>query len=461
MAMALAGPSLNPEDHCSTGDHSTIAQRNAINDEKLLVRMYHKEQTQHRAVVTDRINRLEGVSPTMRTLQLLSITLLCGILLAFAAQPVAAAERCFPETKQCIEGRFEQFWNENGGLAVFGLPTTERDFERSADTGDRYWTQWFERNRFEYHIENQRPYDVLLGRLGDDRLKQIGRDWQAEPRDAGAQPGCVWFEQTGRNVCDQANGIGFKTYWQTHGLEFDGQRGTSYAESLALFGLPLTAPQQETNASGDTVLTQWFERARFEWHPNNPDQFKVLLGLLGSEVRPPTQPLNVVAQGFGQDGIAVGVGFVVENPNANLAIENSEYQLAAYDASGTVLRTGSGYIHRLEPGQRLGIGDDLYLPDGATIARLDVQLQTGEARPSPKGAEPLIGISRKSPARSATTCRAISRASRSARSPTTRRAGSSAAATATSSLFRRTGRRRRKSGSISQDNRRGWNCGLR
>jgi hypothetical protein len=60
-----------------------------------------------------------------------------------------------------------------------------------------------------------------------------------------------------------------------------------YAQSLALFGLPLTEARMATNAAGDTVLTQWFERARFEWHPGNPDAFKVLLGLLGREVEPP------------------------------------------------------------------------------------------------------------------------------------------------------------------------------
>ena len=41
----------------------------------------------------------------------------------------------------------------------------------------------------------------------------------------------------------------------------------------------------ETNSSGDTVLTQWFERAGFEWHPGQPEQYRVLLGLLGNEVR--------------------------------------------------------------------------------------------------------------------------------------------------------------------------------
>ncbi len=33
--------------------------------------------------------------------------------------------------------------------------------------------------------------------------------------------------------------------------------------------------------------TQWFERARFEFHPNNPDPYKVLLGRLGAEVFDP------------------------------------------------------------------------------------------------------------------------------------------------------------------------------
>lgn len=140
----------------------------------------------------------------------------------------------------------------------------------------------------------------------------------------------------------------------------------------------------ETNASGDTVLTQWFERARFEWHPNNPDQFKVLLGLLGAGVRLQPQPLTVIAQGFGQDGIAVGVGFVVENPNQNLAIERSQYQIAGYDSSGRVLKTGSGYVERLEPGERLGIGNNLYLPDGTPMTRLEVQLQPSKVIPAAK-----------------------------------------------------------------------------
>ena len=40
----------------------------------------------------------------------------------------------------------------------------------------------------------------------------------------------------------------------------------------------------ESNADGDTVMTQWFERARFEFHPANDPAQQVLLGRLGAEL---------------------------------------------------------------------------------------------------------------------------------------------------------------------------------
>ncbi|MDP9310921.1 MAG: hypothetical protein M3R24_08525 [Chloroflexota bacterium] len=216
-------------------------------------------------------------------------TLAFAVLAPVAAHSAQAApgDLCFKETGQCINGRFREYWERNGGLAVFGFPITAARNERNRDTGQSYLTQWFERNRFELHPENKAPYDVLLGRLGDDRLTQFGVNWKKEGR-ASQQNGCLFFAETGHNVCDQANGLGFKTYWSTHGLEFDGKRGVSFPESLALFGLPLTEPRMEINTSGDRVLTQWFERARFEWHPAQRDPaFRVLLGRLSSEVRNP------------------------------------------------------------------------------------------------------------------------------------------------------------------------------
>jgi len=200
--------------------------------------------------------------------------------------------RTFPETGQTVAGRFLRFWDDSGGLQVFGYPLNEARNEQNRDTGKTYLTQWFERNRFELHPENAAPYDVLLGRLGADRLAQLGRDWKAEGREPGPRSGeCIWFPQTGHNVCNQspgtdAPGYGFASYWDEMGLEFDGQIDSSDDESLALFGLPLTSERMERNPDGDLVSTQWFERARFEWHETT-EGGRILLGRLGAEVRRP------------------------------------------------------------------------------------------------------------------------------------------------------------------------------
>lgn len=208
-------------------------------------------------------------------------------LLAIATSVPAQAQHgpaplCFPETGYCLEGPFIRYWQTHGGLMIFGYPITAMQPEQSRDTDRAPMTQWFERARFEYHPDNPPPYDVLLGRLGDDRLRQLGIDWQTLPRESGPRPGCLWFPETGHNVCDQERGRGFKTFWQTHGLVAPAL--SAYQRSLALFGFPLTEARIETNSRGEAILTQWFERARFEWHPNNPAQYRVLLGHLGREV---------------------------------------------------------------------------------------------------------------------------------------------------------------------------------
>src|SRR4030095_8751113 len=49
-------------------------------------------------------------------------------------------------------------------------------------------------------------------------------------------------------------------------------------------GLPISDEMQETSRDGGRTLTvQYFERARFELHPENAAPNTVLLGLLGSE----------------------------------------------------------------------------------------------------------------------------------------------------------------------------------
>ncbi len=220
--------------------------------------------------------------------RMLSILIVVATFISVLGTPSAtrAAEaldtQCFdvPGITNCLEGTFLNYWKANGGLPVFGYPITGANGEVNADTGKTYVTQWLERNRMEIHPENAgTAYEILLGLLGKDRLRQLGRDSGTEPRESGPKDGCLWFDQTGHNVCNQGNGLGFKAYWESNGLKIAGL--DKYAQSLQLFGLPLTEPKMETNSSGDTVMTQWFERARFEDHGANG----ILLGLLGSEVQ--------------------------------------------------------------------------------------------------------------------------------------------------------------------------------
>jgi subtilisin family serine protease len=190
-----------------------------------------------------------------------------------AVPPPSDGASYFAETGHTLNGTFKAYWQRHGGLAIFGYPTSEPFVERGEDGRD-YTVQYFERHRFELHPENAAPYNVLLSRLGDTILQQGGRNWYDFAK-GGPTPGCVYFDATGHSLCEP-----FLSYWRTHGLEIDGRRGKTYAESLALFGQPLSEQQVETLADGQPHIVQWFERARFESHGDSG----VLLGLLSNEL---------------------------------------------------------------------------------------------------------------------------------------------------------------------------------
>jgi hypothetical protein len=218
------------------------------------------------------------------------IIAMCAVAVTVRTQPadrVAAAQRCFVETQQCIDGRIAEFWEQNGGLAVFGLPIAAP--ETITVDGTTIVSQRFERTRLELHPTQKAPYDVLLGRMGALRLAQQGRDWYAFPKTpAGAD--CQTFSQTGHAVCGD-----FLAAWRANGLRIDAKAAVSDIESLALFGLPLSGVITETLSDGKSYQVQWFERARFELHPDNPTPYRVLLGLLGTEYSTPQAQTTVAA----------------------------------------------------------------------------------------------------------------------------------------------------------------------
>jgi hypothetical protein len=226
------------------------------------------------------------------SLKLVLIALALLLPTLTSAAPAEKGEICFPNVPgiaNCIAPSFASYWQSNGGLPVFGYPIGPRESAEPTPGAAPLDVQWLERNRLEAHPDAPAAYRVQLGRMGAERLAQLDRDPAADPAENGPQDGCLWFAETRHNVCDQAKGLGFRSYWEGHGLRISSLG--AYQRSLALFGLPLTSAKAEASADGEPILTQWFERARFEWHPTNPAASRVLLGRLGSELRAaPPQP---------------------------------------------------------------------------------------------------------------------------------------------------------------------------
>jgi hypothetical protein len=180
--------------------------------------------------------------------------------------PAAAQqrERCFPETGHCMSGAILDYWERNGGLAVFGYPISPLiPNEIVEDT----WvgpTQWFERDRLEDH--SAEGLGVLAGRLGVRLLDLRGQSWWDFPQRHSAMPGCHYFPETRHSLCEP-----FLSYWQNNG-------------GLERFGYPVSEPMQET-IEGWSGTVQYFERRRMEHHTEFAGTpYEVLLGRLGADI---------------------------------------------------------------------------------------------------------------------------------------------------------------------------------
>jgi len=176
------------------------------------------------------------------------------------------AERCFAETGHCLRGVFHAYWLDNGALERQGYPITDEFDEVDAADGQTRRVQYFERARFEYHQEYvNTPYVVLLGALG--RPEFAARYPQGRPPTSTPIAGASCFPQTGR--CMQG---AFRDYWErTGGLE---QHGYPLSDEFV----------ERSGSDGRDYVVQYFERARFEYHPEfvgTPSV--VLLGLIGAQ----------------------------------------------------------------------------------------------------------------------------------------------------------------------------------
>jgi subtilisin family serine protease len=85
-----------------------------------------------------------------------------------APVPETPNRRYFAATRHTLSGDFLRYWEANGGLAIFGYPTSEQFTENGRTV------QYFERNRFELFPNNEPAYRVQLGLLGTDLAQRNG-----------------------------------------------------------------------------------------------------------------------------------------------------------------------------------------------------------------------------------------------------------------------------------------------
>jgi len=89
------------------------------------------------------------------------------------ADPGLPEVRYVPATGHTLRGMFRVYWETHDGLAQLGYPRSEEFYERSADDGQLYLVQYFERARLELHPAAT-GYTVRLGRIGSELLQARG-----------------------------------------------------------------------------------------------------------------------------------------------------------------------------------------------------------------------------------------------------------------------------------------------
>ena len=177
----------------------------------------------------------------------------------------------FPETNHYVPAQFKQRWLEQGGLEIFGLPLTE-PFTDAAHT-----IQYFERGILELYLEARAEPGFAELHSSEQlrritRLRPLGSTLtekrifsRAAPFQSDEQR--RYFGETGHSLS-----YGFLYFWQKNG-------------GLTQFGYPISEEMEEVSATDGLKHTvQYFERGRFEYHPENKGTpYETQLGQLGRE----------------------------------------------------------------------------------------------------------------------------------------------------------------------------------
>lgn len=167
----------------------------------------------------------------------------------------------FAETGHTVKHGFWSYFRTHGRLRLLGYPISEELVENGITV------QYFQRARLEYHADLPEHHKVILGLLGTE----IAEKREKGPAFSPVPPvdnslDRMYFPETGHTLS-----FGFRQYWRKH-------------NGLTQFGLAISEEFQEVSPTdGKPYTVQYFERARFEYHPELPEGSRIVLGLLGQE----------------------------------------------------------------------------------------------------------------------------------------------------------------------------------
>jgi hypothetical protein len=256
-----------------------------------------------------------------------------------------------------VAPEFRSYYQEHGGLRVFGFPLTEA----YVDTDNERLIQYFQRLRLEYDRSKD---EVLVSPLGEWALAAL------PPSDASSQAA-----RSDYKIQDA-----FLTFYQDYGGE-------------SILGPPISDQMDD----GDT-RSQYFQNGRLDWVPEAPLAYRVQPGRLGEAhyrqvgiFEDPGRNRPMDSAGIREADVSATlrapilyagekqiVYVDVKNPEGQRPVTGVSVMLTAYyndqSASFTLPKTdGSGQSHDslilqdLEPGQKVRLVIEATSAAGDTI----------------------------------------------------------------------------------------------
>jgi hypothetical protein len=154
----------------------------------------------------------------------------------------------FNETGHNVQGEFLKFYHSAPDpILLYGYPITEQITSKDGKT-----VQYFQRARFELRNDLPEGQRVQLSLLGHEMYSP------QSPLNVSSAFACRFYSETDFSVC-----FAF--------LEFFDKNG-----GVTQFGYPISSFEYHEN-----MIVQYFEKARLEWRPWNPEVQRVIVSDLG------------------------------------------------------------------------------------------------------------------------------------------------------------------------------------